>query len=125
MATLFLDRKETAGINSIYSKQYRRTIKIKSPWKFAVVLPAERVPKGCDSYTLHRTAAAAAKYTAKLARGKIPFIVIDDNASIYNPIISKKPIKGMSSLLTWVDGRYYGLEPLEERLVDVTVDKLR
>lgn len=125
MTTLFLDRKEKAGVNSVYSRTLVRTIAIKSPCVFAILLPAQRQANGCASYSIHCTEASTAKYAEKLERAKIPFIIIDESANIYTATINKKPTKRERSKLTLIDGTWYGLESIGERLADVTIDKFR
>ena len=125
MTTLFLDRKEKVGVNSVYSTKYQRTIAIQDPCIYAVVLPAQRQPNGCNNYSVHRTAGAAAKHCAKHERAGIPFIIIDKDANIYTHIASKKQMKKGGVKLTLIDGFYYGLEAIGERLVDVSIDRLR
>lgn len=125
MTTLFLDRKEKVGANSVYSTKYQRIITIKNPCVYAVVLPAQRQPNGCTNYSIHRTAGATAKHCAKHERAGIPFIIIDHDANIYTHIAMKKQIKGGDIKLTLIDGFYYGLEPINERLIDVSIDRLR
>lgn len=125
MTTLFLDKKEKASLNSVYSRTLVRIIAIKKPCTYAVLLPAQRQANGCSNYSIHCSGAAAAKQAAKLERANIPFIVIDEGANIYTAICVKKPPKGSKTKLTFIDGMYYGLEPLGERLVDVTIDRLR
>ena len=121
MAVIYLDKKEKASKMSIYSDQWVRSIEFPMDGMWAVVLPAKYCIKGCNNYSLHKTGHAAAKRAVKNALANIPCIIIDDSGELYEPLVSRKPVKGLRE----INGKYYGVEAIGERLSDITVDRLR
>lgn len=121
MAVIYLDKKEKASKISVYSDQWVRSIEFPMDGMWAVVLPAKHCVKGCKNYSLHKTGHGAAKRAAKNALANTPCIIIDDRGELYEPLVSRKPVRGLRE----IDGKYYGVEAIGERLSDITVDRFR
>lgn len=121
MIVIYLDKKDKASDRSVYSNSYVRVIEFPLEDMWAVVLPANYSVKGCNSYTVHKTAHAAAKKADKYKSANIPCIIIDDWGRLYEGIASRVAQKGLRE----INGCYYGVEAIGERLADITVDRRR
>ena len=88
---------------------------------WAVIMPAEHTAKGCNSYTVHKSPHAAARKAEKYRLAGVPCIIIDDWGKLYEAIVSRTAKQG----LVEINKSYYGVEAIGERLMDITIDKLR
>lgn len=121
MTIIYLDKKDNATKRSVYSNSYVRIIEFPMQEMWAVILPAQYTAKGCNSYTVHKSPHAAARKADKYRLAGVPCIIIDDWGRLYEGIASRK---GGANMME-INGRFYGVEPIGERLADITIDRLR